>query len=210
LPTPTDTPPPTPTEEAAEIVPIDAVQEAAYANGEGQEPTPLAAPTIQPLGEIDSAALSGETTAGGVMQFSALSWQGGHPQDNGWCGRAWTGVYGAASNMSQSSLVFTLEQLPANGATLTITGLDDENEGGAVIDISVNSASLWNGPSPFESMPNEPQCTADAPWRAWTTRIAAELLTVGENVVTVTNVEGWGEFGLPPYVLLSDATLSFE
>jgi hypothetical protein len=172
-------------------------------------------PTIAPSGGGGVTKAPTETPAanGGDIQpvsesFSASDWQGGFTRtDSEFLGRPWAAVYGEQSGYGQASLTFSLDAAPTSDATLTITGVDDEAGGDSPISIAVNGTEVFSGPSPFPSWDGS---SADGPWTAVPFSIPARLLQAGTNQITVSNLNPSGNTDSPPYVLLSDATLTTE
>lgn len=180
-------------------------------------------PTIAPRGGGDAAAPPTETavppteTAVPVVEdaaasapvslaFSASDWRGGLTRsDAGFLGRPWTAVYGANSGYGSASLRFSLKSTPPGEATLTITGVDDENGGDSPITISVNGVVVFSGASPFPSWDG---ASAVGPWTEVPFTIPAGVLKAGRNEIVVANLDPSANQGMPPYVLVSDTTVS--
>jgi serine/threonine-protein kinase len=142
--------------------------------------------------------------------FGAADWQGGYYQGNGaWYGRAWTAVYGAQSPYPAATLTFELDAEPTGAATLTVVGLDDEYGGTNPIRITVNGVEIFNGAAPFASW----DAIGRGEGAAWTPAnfsVPAGVLRAGANQITVSNLSPSANFGLPPYLLLSDAKLDID
>jgi hypothetical protein len=103
-------------------------------------------------------------------------------------------------------LTLDLPAAPSGPARLTVTGLDDEWTGSNPIEVTVNGRPVFAGPSPFASWDG----IGDGSGAAWTTvavEFPAGLLTAGRNEIAVTNLSPAANFGIPPYVLLTDASL---
>jgi hypothetical protein len=195
---PTDTP---------VAVPTDTPLPAPTANTAEEPAAGDAAPTIAPAGGDQPAGdAAGAAAAPLSLSFTAADWHGGFHRDNaGFLGRPWTALYGAQSGYDSAALRFTLEVAPTGQVHLAITGLDDENGGDSPISIAVNGVEVFSGPSPF---PNWDGNAANASWAAVDVAFPADLLQPGDNEITVTNVVDSAAVGVPPYVLLADATLT--
>ena len=84
------------------------------------------------------------------LAFGAEDWQGGLYRGNSkWYRRPWVAVYGAQSDYPVAALTFSLASAPANGATLALSGLDDEFPANSRIRIAFNDVSIHGGPSTF-------------------------------------------------------------
>lgn len=176
-------------------------------------PVPAGAASLGAAGEQPAIVPGGPSNesgsvppVGSSLAFAASDWSGGwYRADANWCGRPWTALYGANSGYQSATLTFTLDAAPS-GATLYLTGLDDELPGSVSISIVVNGVETFVGGSPFESVASLP-CGADAPWSTVPLAIPRGLLRQGTNQITVVNDEPTGKFSEPPYVMLADARL---
>jgi hypothetical protein len=140
------------------------------------------------------------------IEFGPGEWQDAFPNINiGVYDRAAVAVYGRLSPFPTASLRFDLPRDPAGGATLTIEGLADEL-GPAQIAITVNGVEVYRGDSGFATW--DPNAATPA-WTSVDYPIPAGILQAGANQITVANLAESAAFGLPPYVLLSVATLTF-
>jgi serine/threonine protein kinase len=169
-------------------------------------PDDLTTPAIVPVN--GGAATQEEEVAVPVtLQFNAADWQGGYFRgDAEWYGRAWTAIYGAQSSHPAAAITFSLDAAPAEPATLSITGLDDEWAGSNPIVISVNGVEIFAGPSPFQSWDGAGQ-GEQAAWTAVEFEVPAGSLQAGTNEITIANQAQSASFGTPPYILVSDAFL---
>ncbi len=142
-----------------------------------------------------------------TIEFGPGDWQDAFPNINeGVYDRAAVAVYGALSPFPTASLRFELPSAPASGATLTIEGLADEL-GPAQITVTVNGVEAYRGDSGFAGW--DPSAASPA-WTPVDYPIPAGVFQAGENEIIVANLANSAAFGLPPYVLLSVATLRFE
>jgi hypothetical protein len=140
--------------------------------------------------------------------FAAQDWDGGfHRGDSEFYGRPWTAIYGGASDFPRATLRFRLDSEPSGPAQLTITGLDDELAEPNPIAIEVNGQRFYEGMSPFANWDGIGN-GADAAWTEIEFMVPAEALRSGRNEIAISNLSSSANFGAPPYVLLSDATLT--
>jgi hypothetical protein len=144
------------------------------------------------------------------LSFAADDWEGGYYRgDAEWYGRPWTAVYGALSDYPSATLIFELDEAPADDLVLTVEGLDDELALLNPLAVEVNGERVYEGESPFANWDaNTGNRGADADWTTVEITLPAELFQEGENEITFLNLSDSGNFGLPPYILLSEATLS--
>lgn len=141
-----------------------------------------------------------------TIEFAAGDWQDTFPNINtGVYDRAAVALYGALSPFPSAALRFDLPSAPTDGATLRIEGLADEL-GPAQIAISVNGVEVFRGDSGFAGW--DPSAATPA-WTAVDFTIPAEVFQAGANEILVANLADSAAVGLPPYVLLSVATLTF-
>jgi hypothetical protein len=115
-------------------------------------------------------------------------------------------LYGAQSAYPRAALAFALDAAPAGPATLTLVGLDDEWAAANEIAIEVNGQIVYSGSSPFPDWDGVGD-GAGAAWTAVSVALPEGLLRAGPNEVAVANLTPGANFGLPPYLLLADATL---
>jgi hypothetical protein len=174
--------------------------------------TPIAQPTPTATGEAIVIVVEDHTPEPTELEltFAADDWEGGYYRgDAEWYGRPWTAVYGALSDFPSATLAFALDAAPDADLVLTVEGLDDELALLNPIAIEVNGERVYEGESPFPNWDaNTGNRGADAAWTAVEITIPAELFHEGENEIAFLNLSDSGNFGLPPYVLLSEATLS--
>jgi serine/threonine protein kinase len=143
------------------------------------------------------------------LSLPGTEWRSGFARsDSSFLGRPWTAVYGAQSGYSEALLSFSLDAAPAGEAVLSITGVDDEGGGDSPISIAVNGVEIFSGPSPFPNWDGVD--TSNGPWTAINFTVPAGLLQEGENEISVTNHSPSATIDSPPYVLLSDTTLTTE
>ena len=142
--------------------------------------------------------------------FDYGDWNSGWSQDDAsWYGRPWSVIYGALSEYPSATLSFSLDAAPSGPATLEIAGLDDEWPGTSQISLTVNGTSVFEGAGPWPSYVGSADDFSDAPWTTSSFDIPSGVLQAGQNSIVLANLEPYDNFGSPPYVLLSDTTLSF-
>lgn len=137
--------------------------------------------------------------------FTAGDWAGAYPAVNTEVyGRDCVAVYGAGSPHPTGSLTFVLDRVTLGDSQLVLTGLDDELTGGNPIVITVNSQVIFEGASPFYDWdPNNPEI----PWNQHVVPFGNDVLVQGVNEIVVANASAGGSIGLPPYILLAEASL---
>jgi hypothetical protein len=142
-----------------------------------------------------------------TLPFVAEDWRGGYYRgERQWYGRTWVAVYGQYSLYPAASLTVALAAAPSGSATLTITGLDDEWAAVNPIVVLVNGVVIYDGLSPWPNWDGVGR-GEHAAWTPAGWRIPPGLLQAGSNQIVVANRTPSANFGLPPYVLLADATL---
>jgi hypothetical protein len=172
--------------------------------------TPLPTPTVTPIPTSTAPPAGPPTIApAGVtrLTFAAEDWRGGFYRGDGLAyGRPWVAVYGALSDYPRATLNVNLDAAPADAATLTITGLDDEWAARNEMMLEVNGETIFTGPNPFLDWDGVGDGT-NAAWTSVPFTIPAGLLRAGQNEITVANLTPVASFNAPPYILLADATL---
>ncbi len=142
------------------------------------------------------------------MAFAADAWEDAYYQGNGvYYGRPWVAVYGAESEFPRATLAFELDDAPKEDVVLTVDGLDDEWDPKNRIQLEVNGRVVYRGQSWFADWDG----VGTGENAAWTTvqiTIPADLLREGANEVAFVSREPAANFGSPPYILLSEATLA--
>jgi hypothetical protein len=158
-------------------------------------------PTRQPATATATAAPAARLT------FAADEWIGGYFRGDAQAyGRPWVALYGAQSAYPRATLAFALEATPTGSATLTLVGLDDEWAVANDVVVAVNGRPVFAGPGPFPDWDGV-GTGADAAWTAVPFAVPADLLRTGPNEITVENRTAGANFGVPPYVLLAEASL---
>jgi hypothetical protein len=171
------------------------------------DPTPIVInvePTETPV-PLPTAEDIPEVVAPQVFEFAASDWTGAYPDlVIAVYGRDCVAVYGVRSQYPSARLTFAAED-PGNGhAELVLDGLDDEWAGQVPIEVTVNGELVYQGRSGFASWdPNLPE----ANWSQTTIAFDAGLIVAGQNEIVVTNLSDAANFGIPPYILLAQASL---
>ena len=160
--------------------------------------------------DADQSSGSGDL---GPLSFGADDWQGGAPTRPGWYGRTAVAIYGAQSAHPSATLRFNLDTKPTGTAVLELTGLGDEYGSEFPISIQVNNAVSENAiPDPFANWNADlhGESGQRAPWTTVRVQFPADALVEGSNTITVLSGRSGNGTQDVPYVLLSDASLSFE
>ena len=103
-------------------------------------------------------------------------------------------------------LTVPLAAVPTGPAMLTIAGLDDEWAARNAIVVMVNGTVIDDGLSPWPNWDGLGH-GENAAWTSAVFTIPAGVLQPGANQIVVANRNPSADVGLPPYVLVSDATL---
>jgi hypothetical protein len=119
-------------------------------------------------------------------------------------GRECVALYGARSQYPSARLTFVARDNGGGQAELVLAGLDDEWAGQVPIQVTVNGEVVYQGDSGFESWdPSLPE----ANWSRSTIAFDSNLIVAGQNEIVVTNLSDAANFGIPPYILLAQASL---
>jgi hypothetical protein len=113
-------------------------------------------------------------------------------------GRPAAHLYAQSTDFPSTTVTFNVEEKPEDYIGVVIVGMDDERPAAVPIRISLNDKVIWEGPSPFG---NEQWTTA-----AWQVN-ALGWLRRGENSLSVEMLVAEGPFGLPPWILLTEAAV---
>jgi hypothetical protein len=131
------------------------------------------------------------------------AWQGGYGNlKPGVYPGEFVAIYGANSDYPSASVTFELETIPDAGMALEISGVDDELEGQVEISASLNGAEIYAGPSDFPSWYEGMSSPGEMQFE-----LPANLLTVGHNTFTISNLQPDANFGEPPWVLVGECRL---
>lgn len=110
-------------------------------------------------------------------------------------------LYSQTTEFPSTRVTITLDEAPSDFAVIRVLGMDDENSGRVPLLISVNGYVVHQGPSPFEN-----EDWTDIAWRIG----ELDALQAGENVITIENLAAEGEFGRPPWILISVVQLYLD
>ena len=110
-------------------------------------------------------------------------------------------LYGQGSGADTASAGFDADDGAGEYIVIVITGMDDERAEKVPIRISLNGNTVWEGASPFgnEDWTDVAWVVEDLSW-----------LSGDDNTLSVTNLEGGGDVGGPPWVLLTSATVFYD
>ena len=198
---PTATEPAVEEETSAQIVPIGSTEESDDESSGGVSGNQLVENQSQ---STEPAAAGSQTYTG---EIGAEDWNGAYYREVGNL-QPWAGLYSQATEYSTASIVFDLPGEPTGDTfDLTVEGMTSENIADIPLAIEVNGVEVDRFNTPFPSWNGE---EGDQPWTVATFTLPTESLQAGRNQITIVNLIETGEFGVPPYVLLADATLSID
>jgi len=192
---PTATPvpsPPTPVPPAATPVPT--------------APPATAPPAIAPPGPGDG---NGGGTTG---TFSPAQLRGAYRRDDGVLyGRPAAALYGDGTPYSQGTLTFAVGQVPGGRIALVLTGLDDERDARCRLQVTLNGAPIFDGPTTFPNAPADDNGEGGTAryWGTMQITIPASALRPGNNTLVLRNRTPGPGIGLP-YILLTDVDFTVE
>lgn len=191
-PLPTDTPalPPQPTATAA--------------------PTQPAAPTRTPKPKKGKPTPKPKDSGQGYeVTLEDADFEGGYTRSDGvYHGVTATWVYGQGTQYSSMSAQFDTDSPPTGPATLTIRGLDSEDQAKTPIAISLNGSLIYQGLNP---LPNDFATGVDGPgnWGVYTWAINPGIIQAGTNTLTITNLDPSSAINQPPFFMLDYAQISW-
>jgi hypothetical protein len=192
VPPPTETPEPPPTETPVPPPPEPDVSEAVgafLADVPANEPfNPERIP-----GEIEDGPVV-ETGRDGFVQGGAY-----RRPDGVLYGLPAAHLYSQTTDHPSTSVNLNLDESPDQYVILRIVGLDDELNSKVPLRITVNGYIVHDGPSPFGNATSDEGPWTDTGW------LVGDLgaFQVGENTITIENRAPEGQFGRPPWILLS-------
>jgi hypothetical protein len=114
-------------------------------------------------------------------------------------------LYGAGSSYEQGTFSFKLENLPPGKVFLVLTGLDDERRENCNLQVTLNGAVIYNGPSGFPDVPTSDNGEGgpDRYWGQFEIAVPVNLFKAGTNSLVLSNTTPWtGQLGLP-YILIN-------
>jgi hypothetical protein len=103
-------------------------------------------------------------------------------------------LYAQNTDHPSTTVTLDLAETPERYAVIRIVGMDDESANTVPLRISINGVVIHEGPAPFGS-----EVWTDTAWRIGNPGI----LQAGENSIVIENLAPTGEFGRPPWLLLS-------
>lgn len=189
-PTMTTTPPPQSTDTPA---PTESPSEPTATPGQA-EPTP----TVSPVPASQNTITLDDT-----------NFTGGFTNKNGrYHGRTAQWVYGQGTAYNTMATSFNLDVVPDKPASLTVVGVDSEDEAKTPIRIMINGAVIYEGPDP---LPND---SRDGPggkgnWGAYTWELNPGVLQQGINGISIENLDPSDKINYPLFFMLDYATISW-
>lgn len=170
---------------------------------------PTAVPTVVATATaVPTTVAIGSSGSDVVIAFELVDWRGGWSRtDTGFLGRPWISLYGARSGFGEAEISFTLDEPAADSAILRLVGVDDQSGEESRIEIWVNGKRVFAGPSPFPKWDGE---SDEAPWTSRDFLIPVSALKAGENTIKVANANPSPNFGQPPFILISHASLTIQ
>ncbi len=197
-PTPTPVPPtPTPVPPTPTPVPPTPTPKATPTSSSGTPQAGVPLPIDQfgdILGGMQTVTLKGTDFAGALGLSNSVPIQGA-PEGTA----AFFSQQTAFSTGSARFAINSVDAVPQ--VVIEMTGFDDPREAKAPMQIELNGAVVWQGPSPF---PN-------ADWGTYGLLLRdISMVKVGENVITITNTSPQGGLAQPPWFLIQSATIHYR
>ncbi len=115
-------------------------------------------------------------------------------------GRPAAHLYSQETDFPSTTLQFDAAESPDNYIGIRIVGMDDEWEAHVPCRLTLNGNVVWEGESPFDN-----EEWTDVAWLAGNLNWIQE----GENTVVFEIMAPTGDFGLPPWILLTEMTVYF-
>ncbi len=208
-PLPTATPlPPTATQIPATATPLPSTPTRVPPTPTQVPPTPtIAVPTatvLPPSPNPGNSQTSGNS-------FTPYSLAGSYKRDDGTLyGRPEVALYGAGSGYEEGTISFKVDNLPRGRVLLVLTGLDDERRESCNLQVSLNGALIYNGPSNFPNAPTSDngEGGSDRYWGQIEIAVPANLFKTGTNALVLRNNTPWsGQLGIP-YILVNQLTFT--
>jgi len=173
-------------------------------------PTAPTAPTARPTQPALVQTTPQVSQVGDVVTIvlEDTDWQGGYRRSGGktYGGRTSTWIYGSTTEYSIMRTSFAIADTFAGPVTLVIEGMDSEDRAKTPIQILVNGTEIYNGPNP---LPDDDQPLESGTWASQSWSFDAQLLRVGQNEISVSNLAE-GEFSRPPFFMLDYAKLIYS
>jgi hypothetical protein len=194
-------PPATPTVSA----PVNATTAAVVTTVPPQVTTAAAAPTT-----ANAIATTTPAAAPVSVSFDYSALDGAYERDDSTLfGRTEKALYGVGSQNDKATITFKLDKAPLGQPVLKITGLDDELAKQCAFEVLVNDTPVFNGPNTFPAAPRNDSGEGgkDRYWGPMTINVPTSALKVGQNTITLRNLENWtGALGVP-YILINAVSL---
>ncbi len=153
-----------------------------------------------------SQLLSSSGSSGSSITVAPSDWMGAYTNLNtDFYGQDCVALYGQGSGYDSASLTFSLDGVPANGLTLTLSGIDDEYDQTNPLAFSVNGQRLTSE----QGNESFPQWDASVPanFAQLVANLPAAAFVDGENTITISNLAPNGQVNVGPYLLLGEGTL---
>jgi hypothetical protein len=113
-------------------------------------------------------------------------------------------LYARGTDHPSTTVEFNLQGQPDGPSSyigIVITGMDDELPGKVPCRITLNDEVVWEGESPFGN-----ETWTRIGWQAG----SLDWLKPGKNRLTFEVLAEAGEFGLPPWILLTEASVYWD
>lgn len=162
-------------------------------------PTQAPAPPSPVVGGANTVTLQDRSFVGGYTRTDGTY----HGVTAKW-------VYGRGTIYSSMTAKFTVANAPTGAGSLTVRGLDSEDDPKTAISILVNGTQIYTGGNPLPndfSYPNNQNGPGN--WGVYTFTIPAGILQPGANTVTITNLNPSNKINSPPFFMLDYATVSW-
>jgi hypothetical protein len=202
VPLPTNTPEPLPTDtpeilptDTPEVVPTDTI--IPFPTIPFFTSTPVVMPTVvePPPPSEDQVVLDDS------------SFVGGYSRPDGYHGHTAQWVYGQGTEYSTMTARFSIDKNPKDG-TLTVLGLDSEDDPKTMMRVTINGEVVYEGPNP---LPNDsesgPGGEGNWGWAAWD--IENRILQRGQNTLTITNLDPSNQIDFPLFIMIDQAVISW-
>ncbi len=176
-------------------------------------PVPPAATPVPPAPPAAAPPGPGDGNGGGKTgTFSPAQLQGAYRRDDGVLyGRPAAALYGDGTPYSQGMLTFVVGQVPDGRIALVLTGLDDERDARCRLQVTLNGAPVFDGPTTFPNAPADDNGEGGTAryWGTMHITIPASALHPGNNTLVLRNRTPGPGLGLP-YILLTDIDFTVE
>ena len=165
------------------------------------------APSVSFNTPFPASSLPSDWAQGNLASFSRDDFAGGgayRREDGVLYDRPAAHLYARNTDYSITTVNFEVSgqpELPDSYIGIVITGMDDERAAKVPFRISLNGEAVWEGESPFEN-----EVWTPIGWRAGN----LDLLRPGRNQLTIEVLVDEGEFGLPPWILLTEAAVYWD